>query len=333
MRAAGHAGDLGRPARGHVGDGRGGLVEADGVGVDEVVVEPVVADQLVEHGAEQRRVGARAHGEEQVGGAGERHDPGVLDDQLGAAVAGLPDVARGDRERLGDVRPGDPHDIGQRDVAPRVGAAVDAERLLVAGPGRHHAVAAVVVEVGGVQGEAGELADQVALLVGQRDAREHGEGVVAVRRLDAADLADDPVERLVPRDRPEPARRRRVALHRVQQPVGMAALEVALDALRAQLALVERELVPRLEADHRVVVDLQLDAALLAAEAAVRLDDPVDLEPGVPAAGWRLVEVRPEAGDQLLLGDRRPGHQPNPPTRADWARVTWARRQRGHVSW
>ena len=38
----GHAGDLGRPRRGHVGDRGGGLVEADGVGVDEVVVEPVV---------------------------------------------------------------------------------------------------------------------------------------------------------------------------------------------------------------------------------------------------------------------------------------------------
>ena len=273
-------------------------------------------------------------GEEQVGGAGQRHDAGVLDDQLGAAVAGPPDVAGRDRERLGDVGAGDPHDVGERDVAPRVGVAVDAERLLVAGAGRHHAEPAVVVEVGGLQGEAGELADQVALLVGQRDARQHGEGVVAVglpgcagsrRRRGRAPASQ--------RDRPEPAGGRRVALHRVQQPVGVAALEVALDALRAQLALVERELVPRLEADDRVVADLQLDAALLAAEAAVGLDDAVDLEPGVPAARRRLVEVRPVAGDQLRLGDRRPGHQPNPPTRADWASVTWARRQRGQVSW
>ena len=328
-----HAGDPGGPRRRHLGDGRGRLVEADGVGVDELVVEPVVADQLVEHGAEQRRVGARTDAEEQIGGAGQRHDAGILDDQLGAAVAGLPDVAGRDRERLGDVGAGDPHDVGERDVAPRVGAAVDAERLLVAGAGRHHAVAAVVVEVGGLQGEAGELADQVALLVRQRDAGEHGEGVVAVGGLDAADLGDDPVERLIPRDPAEPAGCRRVALHRVQQAIGMAALEVALDALRAQLALVEREVVPRLEADHGVVVDLQLDPALLAAEAAVRVDDSVDLEPGVPTARRRLVEVRPVAGDQLLLGDRRAGHQPNPPTRADWARVTWARRQRGQVSW
>ena len=238
----------------------------------------VAADQLVQHRAEQRRVGARPDAEEEVGRAGQRHDPRVLHDQLGAAVAGPPDVARGDRERLGDVRAGDPHHVGERDVAPRVGAAVDAERLLVAGAGRHHAVAAVVVEVGGVQGEAGELADQVALLVGQRDARQHGERVVAVGLLDAADLADDPVERLVPRDPPEPAGRGGVALERVQQPVGVAALEVPLDALRAELALVERELVPRLEADDLVVTDLELDPALLPAEAAVGVDDAVDLE-------------------------------------------------------
>ena len=62
-------------------------------------------------------------------------------------------------------------------------------------------------------------------------------------------------------------------------------------------------------------------------------DDAVDLDPGVPAAGRGLVEVRAVAGDQLLVGDRRAGHQPNPPTRADWASVTWARRQRGQVSW
>ncbi len=42
MRAAGTPVIVGRPRRGHVGDGGGGLVEVDGVGVDELVVEPVV---------------------------------------------------------------------------------------------------------------------------------------------------------------------------------------------------------------------------------------------------------------------------------------------------
>ena len=160
----------------------------------------------VQHGAEQRRVRTRPHREEEVGGAGERHHPRVLDDQPRAPVAGPPDVARRDRERLRHVRSGDPDHVGERDVAPRVGVAVDAERLLVARPRRHHAEAAVVVEVGGVQGETGELADEVALLVGQRHPREHGEGIVAVGGLDAPDLAHDPIEGGVPVDRSETSR-------------------------------------------------------------------------------------------------------------------------------
>ena len=121
----GDAGDVGRPLRRHVGHGRGGLVEVDGVGVDELVVEPVVADQLVQHRSEQGRVAARPDRQEQVGGAGEGHDPRVLDDEPGAAVPGPPDVAGGDREGLGHVRAGHPDHVGERDVAPRVRRPVD----------------------------------------------------------------------------------------------------------------------------------------------------------------------------------------------------------------
>ena len=84
-----HAGDVGRPRRCHLGDGRGGLVEVDGVGIDELVVEPVAFDQDVQHRAEQRRVGPGPHRKEQISGAGERDDARVLDDQLGATVTGL----------------------------------------------------------------------------------------------------------------------------------------------------------------------------------------------------------------------------------------------------
>ncbi len=127
---------------------------------------------------------------------------------------------------------------------------------------------------------------------------------------------------MIPRHPSEPARGGLVAFHRVHDPVGMAALQVALDALRAELALVEREVVPGFEADHFVVVHLQLDAALLTAEAAVRVDDTIHLDPGVPPSGWRLVEVRAVAVDQLGLGDRWTCHQPNPPTRADCANAS-----------
>src|SRR5262249_2801539 len=135
------------------------------------------------------------------------------------------------------------------------------------------------------------LADQVALLVRERDTRQHGERVVAVRLLDAADLAHHPTESLVPRDGAKAAGRGRVAHVRVQEPVGMAALKVALHPFRAELALIEGELVPGLEPDDRVVVHLELDPTLLAAEAAVRGDDAIDLQARVPSAGRYLVEV------------------------------------------
>ena len=74
----------------------------------------------------------------------------------------------------------------------------------------------------------------------------------------------------------------------------MRALQIALDALRTEHAVIERKLLPRLEADDLVVLDLELNAALLAAEAAVRLDDPVGLDAGVEAGTGRVSAVRTE---------------------------------------
>ena len=96
---------------------------------------------------------------------------------LRAVLARLPEVVGGDRRALGDVRAGDEDHLRLRDVAPRVGAAIDAEDLLRRGRRRHHAEPAVVVDVGGPHGHARELAHQVRLLVGQRGAGQHGEGV------------------------------------------------------------------------------------------------------------------------------------------------------------
>src|SRR5262249_12296924 len=159
--------------------------------------------------------------------------------------------------------------FGLRNVAPRVRAAIDAEDLLRRGRGRHHAQAPVVVDVARAQRDARELAREVGALVRDRRAGEHGERVVAVLLLDALDLARGAIERGIPFDRAEAFTFD--ALERREQPIGMLVLHVALDAFRAEHAAVERELFPRLEADDLVVLDLELDAALLSAEAAVRL--------------------------------------------------------------
>ena len=69
---------------------------------------------------------------------------------------------------------------------------------------------------------------------------------------------------------------------RIEKPVGMVSLHVALDALGAKHAAVEGKLLPWLEPRHAVVADLQLNAALLAAEAAMGLYELLAALPRLP---------------------------------------------------
>src|SRR5262249_44724400 len=80
------------------------------------------------------------------------------------------------------------------------------------------------------------------------------------------------------------------------------------DALRAEFALVEGELLPRLDADHPLVLHLQRDATLLAAEAAVRVHRPVGPSARGEAAGWFMVQVRAESVDERLDRAGELGH-------------------------
>src|SRR6185436_12887377 len=105
----------------------------------------------------------------------------------------------------------------------------------------------------------------------------------------------------------------------------MRALEVAFDALRAEHSAVERELLPGFEADHFVVADLELDAALLSAEATVRLDEPLRLDARRQPRGGHLGQVRaePVCNRAVVYGDRC--------HKAPWARPNKARRHFGQT--
>ena len=245
------------------------------------VIEPVVLDHQVQDAVEERRVASRLDRQEQVAGPRNRCDARIDDDDLGALLAGLPDIVGGDGRALGDVGAADQDHVRAEDVAPGVGRAIDAERLLVAGAGADHAQPAVVVDVRGAQAHVGELAHQVGLLGGQAGAGEERERVVPVCSLDALDLRSGLADRGVVGQRPEAARRAGILLVGVEQAIGMRLLQVALDALRTHHPLVEREFVPGLHANHEVVLDLELHAALLPAEAAVRLDVLVWLDAGI----------------------------------------------------
>src|SRR5262245_1186933 len=111
----------------------------------------------------------------------------------------------------------------------------------------------------------------------------------------------------------------------------MRALKVALDPLGTQHAAVEREVLPRLEADHRVALHLELDAALLATEAAVRF---YQLVWGLFGAAARACgEVRPEGARDQKIVDRKLGHgYVDSVQSAPCASPNIARRQAGQIS-
>src|SRR4029079_6467978 len=113
-----------------------------------------------------------------------------------------------------------------------------------------------------------------------------------VNLLDTPDFGGRPVERRFPRHGAEPGAldTRKGALETIR----MLVLHIALHALGAELAAVEGEIFPGLEADHLVRLDLELDATLLAAEAAVRLDEPVYFTDRRPATGRSVARMRPE---------------------------------------
>ena len=76
----------------------------------------------------------------------------------------------------------------------------------------------------------------------------------------------------------------------------MVALQITLHTLRAKHAAVERKLLPWLEADDAVVAHLELNTALLAAEAAMSFDQRLadGLRFFLPAARRCVIQMRPE---------------------------------------
>ena len=259
--------------------------------------------------------------EEQVGRAGAGGDAGVGDDELRPVVAGPPDPARRDRARTRRCWPRSTNTTSARGMSLH---GLDARSMpsarLLADAGRHHAEPAVVVEVGACRARGGRTCRSgttsrcrarrpTAWRTRRCRARPGCGGSRATVRSSA--WSQDTGR--------NPSGSRRVALERIEQAVGVGVLQVALDALGAQLALVERELVPGLEADDLVALHLEDDPALLPAEAAVGPHLAVGVDRRVPAARRCLVEVGAVAGDQLVLGDRVAGPSAEPPDRAGTA--------------
>ncbi len=307
LRRAGEgAGDLDDLLGGDAADGGGAgrrilgglgldLLPAGGVGGEVVLVGEPFGDDDVQYGGEEGRVGARLQGDVDVGGPGDGGLARVDDDEARPAVPGSPDVLGHHGEALAHVGAGDEQAVGEEDVGEGVAGPVDAEGELV-GTGRaDHAEAAVVVDVPGLEGDPGELAHQISLLGEEAGAAEEPEGVVAVGPLDALDLGDGEVERLVPGDLAE-LLVAGAAHERGGESVGVVDLLVGVDALGAEPHPVDVVVAGFDAEDLAAAVHPQIHPALDAAEAAVGGDERLAVLVGVPLVGRDAARVPEGAG-------------------------------------
>ena len=95
----------------------------------------------------------------------------------------------------------------------------------------------------------------------------------------------------------------------------MRPLEVPANPLGAEHAAVEGKILPRLEPDHGVIFDLELNAALLTAETAMRLHHPVRVDRRIDPLAGRIRLERTKAGEQLRRERRGDGHRTFSPDR------------------
>jgi hypothetical protein len=240
----------------------------------------------VQDAVEECNVTARFDRQKQIASASNRRDARIHDDNLRAVLARLPNIVRSYGSALGNIRPANPNYFGLRNVRPWIRRAINAKGFLIGSAGADHAKPAIVIDVRSLQAHARKLPHQISFLGGQTRAGENAEGVVAVSCLDSLDLSGDKLDRFVIGHLAKSTFSRRVALICMEQTVGMGALQIALHAFWAEHAAIEREIFPRLEADHLIVFDLELNAALLAAKAAVGLHKVVRLDTGLePRAG------------------------------------------------
>ena len=132
---------------------------------DEIFINPSVLNHHVQNAVGQRAVAPGADGQEEVGRARDGCDARIDDDDFRAVIARAPNIIRQNRKTLGDIRARENEHLGLRDVLPRIGAAVDAERHLVCRARADHAKAAIVIDVLRAERDAGKLTVEVRLLI------------------------------------------------------------------------------------------------------------------------------------------------------------------------
>ena len=198
--------------------GRQRRVEVAAVPRDESLVDHALARQVAQQAVEQPHVGARLHGQMDIGqlagGRAARVDHHQFHLRAGFADAG--DALEQDRMAPGRVRAHQHDHVGQFQVFIAARHDILAERALVARHCRRHAQARIGVDVRAAHIALHELVGHVIIFRQQlaRDIQRDGIGAVCID--DGAQAAGHPVQRGIPGSPPQHA----VGAHlRLQQPV------------------------------------------------------------------------------------------------------------------
>src|SRR5438552_11666159 len=139
----------------------------------------------------------------------------------------------------------------------------------------------------------------------QRSSTVNGNRVAAVSLMDVSKPVCSQGEGVIPRRWPEAG----IIAHQWrQQTIRMRALHVTFDAFRAKHPAIERKFFPRLESNDLVIADLELNPALLAAEATMRLHQLFCgiLRFALPAARRLIFQVRSVTFYKAGFISRRP---------------------------
>ncbi len=269
-----HAGDSLDPV-GPIGrDDAADLVESTRARGDEIAIDQAVADRHVQEPVGEGRVGPGRDLQVKRSELCGRGPAGIDDDELAAAPALLLEILHQRRHGVGRVAADEKNGLGSGNIIQRERqAAVDPERTQPRRRSGGHAEAAVVVDVGGPQRHARELAEHVGLLVGETAAPEHTDRIGPRCRLDLAQAGGDAIERRVPTHRKQGAALAG-AHQRLGQPVARVEQFGRGEALAAQSALVGGKIARR--DDQAAALGHQAHAALQSAVGAVGVAFAVD---------------------------------------------------------
>ncbi len=265
--------------------------------IDEVLIDQVLFDQDVQHTVRKRDIGAGLQLQMQIALSRGRRFARIDNDP----APPLSRCCQRNLFRTGKVsaqfEPAISRTSAKRNIAPGIRRAIDAEGLVVSRRCRDHAEPPVVINVTRAQSSARKLAHQISLLGRQRRSGIDADRIFAVIRLQLFEFRDDEIERFIPGRAFENA----VAFdQRIKQAIGMMNLQVSRDAFRTETAFINRKVVARLKANHVILLDEQIHAALHRAVRTVRRHDLVDHSVRAPAAIRRIMKMRTEGFDDLF---------------------------------